>query len=244
MPRAPARSAVSLALAVTAVVFLVASLGLGWWQSQTTVDPWTVGGHEYRFHALATYLPGAEYRVDCETNNSTMPGWGYICASTSGSGFLNPYSDPIVPAPSLAATYATLESLILFTIVLAGLGAGLLSVAWLTGRSSRVARFGWFIVLAAAFLALATPLWLALEQPAAIGRDALPTTSGPGGSGAAVSFWGSCSPSGPTCSEANTTMTWGAGAGWYLSLVAATSLIASALAVRPRRGADRPHPWT
>ena len=241
MPRASTRAAVSLALAVTAVVLLLASLGLGWWQSQTVVDPWTLGGHEYRFQALTTYLPGSEYRVECDTNDSSMPGWGYICSAAGSNGFLNPYSSTIEPSPSLAATYASLEALILFTIVLAGLGAGLLCVAWLTGQSRRASRFGWFILLAAAFLALATPLWLSLEQPAAIGRDGLSTSSVPGGSGTAGSFWGSCSPSGPPCPGSNTTMSWGAGVGWYLSLVASTSLFASALAIRRRRTEDGSH---
>ncbi len=215
-------SAVSIGLAVVGVALVLGSLAVGWWSIYTEINPWTVAGHEYDFQATSTYLPGSDYRLWCTVNNTSMPGWGVLCPPTNPAGVLNPYSDPFAPAPSTVAVYADLEWAIFLTALLAGAGISMLAgyLVFPRGRRGNPLRFGWIVLLVAGALAIASPIGLTVAQPAAYLHDH------PGSATAVTSFWGSCrSTSDFDYCGINTTQSWGAGAGWYLSLAAGTLLL-------------------
>ncbi|HZY91934.1 MAG TPA: hypothetical protein VFG07_04055 [Thermoplasmata archaeon] len=242
MPRTSLRPGWSLALGISGIVLLLASVGLGWWDVQTSIDPWTIAGHEYRFDATSTFLPGPFAREHCSTNNTSMPGWGYICANTEPNGFLDPYANPELHTTQVAALYSALELLLLLTVIVVAVGVALLSPLWIRrGRPrAQTLRVGWWFLLVAALLALALPTWVAVAQPIAIGQDEVTSGNTSPPPGGAHSFWGSCGGSATPCGMENVTMTWGAGLGWFTCLGAGIFFLG--LVVQARSVLRRPSP--
>jgi hypothetical protein len=98
------------------IVLIAATPGLGWSMTHSVINPWTVGGREYHFEATNTFLPGADARIQCSTNNTSLPGWGLVCADTGTQGFLTPYLKPITPERAIFELYEGLAATILTTL--------------------------------------------------------------------------------------------------------------------------------
>jgi hypothetical protein len=200
------------------VVLIAATLGLGWSMTHTVINPWTVGGHEYYFEATSTLLPGSEYRTQCSTNNTSLPGFGPICAQTGSQGYLSPYLDPLLPERELYDLYQGVAAAIVATAAIGVVG---LVVQAIGGRSHRRGNDRWrrvgpSLLLVAGVLAIALPVAVAVLQPLAATHDF--SAAGGGGPNPLGSFWGSCSPASTHCIGQNTTETWGPGPGWYVAV--------------------------
>jgi hypothetical protein len=211
------------------VVLIAATLGLGWSANHTVIDPWTIDGHQYYFEGTNTFLPGSDYRTQCSTNNTSLPGWGPICADTGAQGFLSPYLNPLLPEREIFDLYQSLAVMVLTTVafgivglVLWGFGSGSLR----TG-AARYRRLGPTLLLVAGIISVAMPVVVAVVQPMAFAHDL--AAYGGGGPNPTSSFWGSCSPSSSPCSASNTTETWGPAVGWYLAFVAGGCFLVSGI---------------
>ena len=210
------------------VVLVAATLGLGWSMTHTVVNPWTIAGHEYYFEATSTLLPGPDYRTQCSTNNTSMPGFGLICAQTGSQGYLSPYLDPIIPEREIYYLYQSVAAAIVATAVIGVVGLVLQAIgARSHGRGTdRGRRVGPSLLLVAGVLAIALPVAVAVLQPLAATHDF--SAVGGGGPNPLGSFWGSCSPTSTHCAGQNATETWGPGPGWYVALGSGVCLLAAA----------------
>jgi len=207
------------------VVLIAATLGLGWSMIHTVNNPWTIGGHEYYFEATSTLLPGADYRTQCSTNNTSLPGFGFICARTGSQGFLSPYLDPTIPEREIYDLYQSLLVAIAATAVIGVVGLALQALGASSDgrRTGRWRRVGPTLLLVAGILAIALPVAVAVLQPLAATHDF--SAVGGGGPNPLGSFWGSCSPTSTPCLGQNTTETWGPGPGWYVALGSGVCLL-------------------
>ncbi len=213
------RAVIIIAFGALGVAFVFASLSVGWWSISTDVNPWTIAGHEYHFEATSTFLPGPSYNLRCTVNDSSMPGFGYVCSVTGQSGILQPYSPG---DPNTAPLFEDLVPLIWTAAIIALGGLAMLTAHFVLSRRNRRTplRFGWVVLLVAAALTLAGPIVVLLSLPPALLKDHM------GSSSAVTSFWGSCqSVSDPNVCGINATQSWGAGPGWYLSVGAGALLI-------------------
>ncbi len=230
-----ARKFAAVTLGVAGLVAMSATFAVGWWQLYIDINPWAVGGRPYHFQATSTYLPGWNYHVQCVVNDTSMPGWGWICATTGSGGFFNPISTSVVPAPSLLALYLALEGLILASVAL-----GIASVALLvlelrrSGNAVRRPRLLGITLILAGALAIGLPDLVAIGQPIALTGDAQALGLSLPANSPDHSFWGSCGTTATgACSTANTTEYWGAGLGWYLSIVAGACFVLAEIITRP-----------
>jgi hypothetical protein len=187
-----------------------ASLVAGLLAALAAISPWWV---------LSTSSAGSTTEV------GYYPGT-VVRVVTGGGGGITSYA--ATGAPSVGALYA---SVLVATLALAVLGAavGVQGFASLRGTwaSLRARRLAGLALLAAMLLGAALVVGVPLAQPGLYRSD------DPGGAcltgappGACSSFWGSSQ-------SAGTTTTWGAGAGWWLSL-SATVLLCLTLAFRDR----------
>lgn len=123
--------------------------------------------------------------------------------------------------------------LVIGAIVLALVGT---VVGFLSGRTPGRARGAAALAVVALLLAIAAAGTLTVALPGAIGAD----TPGHTGTGPWSSFWGSNS---TTSGTTTTTLTWGAGTGWYLAVGAFVILLAGAIVLaRSRREPPPPVP--
>jgi hypothetical protein len=208
------------------IVLIAATLGLGWSNIHTVINPWTIDGHEYYFAATSTFLPGPDYRTQCSTNNTSLPGFGLICARTGSQGYLSPYLAPIITERDLYDLYESVAAAILATAVIGVVGLFLQAVgARSHGRGTgRWRRVGPSLLLVAGVLAIALPVAVAVLQPLAAAHD-FSAAGGVGPNPLDSSFWGSCSPVSTHCPGQNTTETWGPGPGWYVALGSGACLL-------------------
>jgi uncharacterized membrane protein YecN with MAPEG domain len=210
------------------VILIAATLGLGWSTIHTVINPWTIAGHEYYFEATSTFLPGADYRTQCSTNNTSLPGFGLICAQTGSHGYLSPYLAPIIAERDLYDLYQGVATAIVATAALGIVGLLLHAIGVRrTGHGTdRWRRVGSSLLLVAGVLAIALPVAVAVLQPLAAAHD-FSAAGGVGPNPLDSSFWGSCSPMSTHCPGQNTTESWGAGAGWYVALGSGVCLLAA-----------------
>ncbi len=231
-----ARLAATLGTAVPSVATIFIALSMGWWVIHTDANPWTIGGHEYHFVATSTDLPGSSYRTQCWVNNTSMPGFGSLCAAGEAQGYLTPYYSSGEGSASFAQLYSNL-----FWVVLLSGGAGVVGVLGVVAQPALARRvpafpfsFFWAILLVAGLIAVATPLGFMVAEPGAY------TTIHP--ATAVNSFWGSCaSTTEPGYCGPNGTQSWGPGAGWFLAFLGGGLLVVSGVVGRGMaRTAHRP----
>ena len=220
----PARSrlrvVVVIVVAAAGVGCLFGALTMGWWTIHTDWNPWTIAGHEYHFVATATFLPGPNARTQCWVNNTSMPGWGPICAAVGAQGFLTPYNDPLSGSAAVASLYSNLFLSVLVAAVAGSAATVWGGIAWLLpgtpGRSHPRLPSG--VLCAVALLVFATCVGFAVAEPGVY-------SSGHASSGV-DSFWGSCSSTAdPQYCGVNTTETWAPGVGWYVALLGGGLLV-------------------
>jgi hypothetical protein len=120
-------------------------------------------------------------------------------------------------------------------LVLAGLCGGLSAlVATFAGDSPKRISLATALAVLAVVLSIAAPALFAFELPAAIGKD-FPSHTG---NGPWSSFFGSNSSG---SGALHSTLSWGAGLGWYLAIVAfAANFVGMVLLAASRRGRQGP----
>lgn len=204
VPRRPAgyrhRKRVTASIVITlGFILVLVGMLVGWWSFTTS------GGGA---STTDTFLPGSQFTTTCSPASAACGG---------GTSSTTSYS-----ATSLKATgnlmqnvqYLLLGAVLLAAAALIAGFMGAFGFSWGRGQFNLVVAFG----ILAAILAVAAAAWVALAQPAALGSDGLCSGAGVPSPNPCGQFWGSASSGG-------TSYSWGAGGGWYVSLVAFIVLI-------------------
>ncbi|HTT14610.1 MAG TPA: hypothetical protein VMG14_06610 [Thermoplasmata archaeon] len=208
-----------------AIACVVGALLAGWW-GMSVQEPNGEGTLTY------TFSLGSNLLVGCSG--------GSACASTP-TGSVAYSSHGLSPVGGL---YEGALVLVLLALA-AAVGAAVVGLAgvleYWTARGQHLATV--LLAFVALVFVLAAILSVAGLQPGAFGQGGGGIASG-GTPSPAESFWGGCSGGGlnnGACStpSGSITASWGAGAGWYLALVAAVLLFLGLLfhlRLRPARG--------
>ncbi len=135
-------------------------------------------------------------------------------------------------APHVGSVFS-LASILVVLGLIAGIGMAALSIM----PNARFKRFAALLGVVAFLLSLLAPIYVMSALPDAVNADSGSTTSFTTVSG----FWGTKSSSFLSIS---TSVTWGAGFGWYLALVAAVLFFIGALVLLASRRPAMPAPQT
>jgi hypothetical protein len=232
------RERVAVLILLAGLVALSVSLYTPWWFVQDASrlpELYNDSGYAtYEIHGHGVFLPGDHFESGCTVDPPTERVWGPLCNLTISQGGSIPdlYSTGVVPWTHVGQLYGDIRLLlglgVLFGALAAVLGFGT------TDRPEprRRARMAMACLIAALVFVTLSPIAAAFLQPGAYAVDRGPVSPPSPGQ----SFWGACgSPNAGGCRIANETTSWGAGPGWYLSIVAAILFVAALVRIVPRR---------
>jgi hypothetical protein len=212
MARAHASRTAGIVALVLALGVIVAALLLPWFFIDSS------GGGS---STTVTFYPGVPSSNG--TVRSTCTGTGASCLSQTSYASADLNNTGVIAETGFVG------------LLIAGLCSGLAALTGgLASGSDRRASLATVLAVLAVVLSIAAPSLFAFELPSAVGKD-IPSHMG---SGPWNSFFGSNS-SGSGASRS--TVTWGAGLGWYLAIIAfAGNFIGMVLLAGSRREGDPP----
>jgi|GEM_PF-5758829 len=238
-------AAVAGLLTIVAGLVLLSSLFVGWYEFRYAgVAPPTDGPNAAYFGGSSTFFPGSTFQ-----SSASCSGNPQFCSSGNRNHTTDyPYDNngTVVDAyPTTGKVYGFLQVDLLVAGLLAlGAGALMLRAAASPGVGRRMTTI---LLLGALGLALAAPMAVWIGTPLATHVDYVADAhgqatnfTGPGGS-----FWGACDV--PSCgSGGGVADSWGPITGWYAGWGAVALLVGAALihavAKRPQRNREAPHP--